>query len=120
MDSTTEAEYVDASEAAKETMWLKKFLLELQVMPSADWPITLYCYNSGAVAQSKKHRSHKRQKHILRKYYLICDFIDRGDTVVTKITSEENLVDPFTKSLLERVFEKHVSCMGLRSIPDLL
>ena len=49
-DSTTEAEYVAASEAAKEEVWLKKFLLDLQVIPSADQPITLYCDNSGVVA----------------------------------------------------------------------
>ena len=89
-------------------------------MPSAYRPITLYCDNSGAVAQSKKHRSHKRQKHILRKYYLICDSIDRRETLVTKITSEDNLVDRFTKSLPECMFEKHVSRMGPRSVPDLL
>ena len=52
-DSTTEAEYVAASEAAKEAVWLKKFIMDLQVIPSAGRPITLYCDNSGAVAQSK-------------------------------------------------------------------
>ena len=97
-DSTTKAEYVAASEAAKEAVWLKKFHL-VQVIPSADWPITLYCDNSGAIAQSKEPRYHKKQKHIERKYHLIHDIIDRGDTVVTKIASEENLADPFTKTL---------------------
>ena len=109
-----------ASEAAKEVVWLKKFLLDLHVIPSADQPITLYCDNSGTIAQSKEPRSHKKQKHILRKYHLIRDFIDRGDTVVTKIASEENLADPFTKSLPERVFEKHVNCMGLKRVPGIL
>ena len=47
VDSTTEAEYVATSEAAKEAVWLKKFLMDLQVIPSADRPITLYCDNSG-------------------------------------------------------------------------
>ena len=84
------------------------------MIPSAYQPITLYCDNSGAVAQSKEPRSHKKQNHILRKYHLIRDFIDRGDTVVTKIASEENLAAPFTKSLSERVFEKHVNGMGLK------
>ena len=49
-DSTTEAEYVAASEAANEAVWLKKFLMDLQVIPSADRPITLYHDNSEAVA----------------------------------------------------------------------
>ena len=84
-DSTIEDEYVVASEAAKEAVWLKNFLMDLQVIPSADRPITLYCDNSGAVAQSKEPRYHKKQKHIERTYHLIRDTIKRGDTVVTKI-----------------------------------
>ena len=104
-DSTTEAEYVAASEAAKEAVWLKKFIMDLQVIPSAGRPITLNCDNSGAVAQSKEPRYHKKQKHIERKYHLIRDIIERGDTVITKIASEENLADPFTKALPVQVFE---------------
>ena len=118
-DSTTEAEYVAASEAAKEAVWLKKFIMDLQVIPSAGRPITLYCDNSGAVAQSKEPRYHKKQKHIERKYHLIRDIIERGDTVVTKIASEENLADPFTKALPIQVFERHVDSMGVRRLPDL-
>ena len=117
-DSTTEAKYVAASEAAKEAVWLKKFLMDLHVIPSADQLITLYCDNSGAVAQSKEPRYHKKQKHIERKYHLIRDIIERGVIVVTKIASEENLADPFTKTLHVRVFEKHVDYMGVKSLPD--
>ena len=34
-DSTMEAEYIVASEAAKEAVWLNNFLLDLGVVPSA-------------------------------------------------------------------------------------
>ena len=33
--------------------------------------------------------------------------------------TEENLANPFTKTLLVRVFEKHVDYMGVKSLPDL-
>ena len=58
-------------------------------------------------------------EHIERKYHLIRDIIERGDTVVTKIASEENLADPFTKALPVQVFERHVDSMGVRRLPDL-
>ena len=75
VDSTTEAEYVATCEAAKEAVWLKKFLMDLGVVPAAQSPITLYCKNSGAVAQSKEPRNHGRGKHVERKYHLIREIV---------------------------------------------
>ncbi|RVW98285.1 Retrovirus-related Pol polyprotein from transposon TNT 1-94 [Vitis vinifera] len=115
-DSTMEAEYVAASEAAKEAVWLINFLLDLGVVPSVQSPITLYCDNSGAVANSKEPRSHKRAKHIERKYHLIRDIVQRGDVVVMKIASKNNLADPFTKSLSSTTFERHVEGMGVKVV----
>ncbi|GFS37982.1 hypothetical protein Acr_00g0055040 [Actinidia rufa] len=66
-DSTMEVEYVAAYEVAKEAVWLKKFLLELGVVPLAKGPIILHCDNSVAIAQSKDSRDHKKGKHIERK-----------------------------------------------------
>ena len=65
-DSTTEAEYIVASEAAKEAVWIRKFIYELGVVPSCSSLIDLYCDNSGAIAQAKEPRSYQKSKHILR------------------------------------------------------
>ena len=35
VDSTMEAKYIATSEAAKEVIWLKNFLMDLEVVPSA-------------------------------------------------------------------------------------
>ena len=51
-DSTIEAEYIAASDAAKEAMWICKFIQELEVVPSIESPITIYYDNSGAVANA--------------------------------------------------------------------
>ena len=59
-DSTTEAEYIAASEAAKEGVWIRKFLIELGVFPNASSPLDLYCDNSGAIAQAKEPRNHQK------------------------------------------------------------
>ena len=66
-----EAKYVAASEPTKEAVWLRKFLIDLKVVPNMDKPLTLYCDNSETVTNSKEPRSHKRRKHIERKYHLI-------------------------------------------------
>ena len=109
-----------ASEAAREAVWLINFLLDLGVVPSMQLPITLYCDNSGAVANSKEPRTHKKGEHIERKYHLIRDIMQRGDVVVTKIASVDNLADPFTKSLPAKTFDRHVEGMGVRCVASWL
>ena len=90
------AEYVAACEAAKEVVWLRKFLSDLGVVRMEQVPITLFCDNSGVVAQSKDPRNHKKGKHIERMYHIIRDIVTRGDVVVAKIKSANNLTNPFT------------------------
>ncbi|KAH9723681.1 hypothetical protein KPL70_007198 [Citrus sinensis] len=61
IDSTIKAEYVATSEAAKEAIWLRKFLQNLEVVPVVTAPLKLFCDNGGAVAQSKEPRNYKKQ-----------------------------------------------------------
>ena len=112
-DSTMEAEYIAASEAAKEIVWLKKFYSDLGVIPEMDKLLVLFCDNTGAIANSKEPRSHKRSKHIERKYHIIREYVARGDVKVMKIATEGNLADLFTKTLPEATFDKHIKEMGL-------
>ena len=58
-DSTIEAKYIAASDAAKEAVWIKKFITDLEVVPSITNPVDVYCYNNGAIAQAKEPRSHQ-------------------------------------------------------------
>ena len=80
----------------------------------------MFCENSGVVAQSKDPRNHNKGKHIERKYHIIRDIIARGDVVVAKIESENNLADPFTKALPQRTFESHLEEMGVRLVHNSL
>ena len=82
--------------------------------------MTLYCDNSGAVANSKEPRSHQIGKHIERKFHLIHEIVDRGNVSVCKIASEDNPADPFTKIPPARVFEGHLERLGIREMTRLL
>ena len=115
-DSTTEAEYIAASEAAKEGVWIKNFVQELGVVPSCAQPIVVFCDNNGAIAQAKEPRSHQRSKHIQRRYHLIRDIIDRGDVKMERVASAENVADPLTKALPLSVFISHRERMGLKHV----
>ena len=115
-----EAENIASCEEAKESVWLKKFYIDLEVVPNMEKPLVLYCDNGGAVEKSKEPRSHKRGKHIERKYHLIREIIHRGDVAIMKIVSEQNLAVPFTKTLPERVFTGHLEGLGLRDMSHML
>ena len=59
-DSTTKAEYIAASDAAKEGVWVKKFITDLGVVPGSEEPISLYCDNNGAITQIREPGSHQK------------------------------------------------------------
>lgn len=106
-DSTTEAEYIAASEATKEAVWIRKFRNELGVIKSIFSPVDLYCDNNGAIAQAKEPRSHQKYKHILRRYHLIRgEIVNRGDVKICKIATDANVADPLTKPLPQAKHEK--------------
>ncbi|KAJ9567138.1 hypothetical protein OSB04_003104 [Centaurea solstitialis] len=113
-DSTTEAEYIAASDAAKEAVWLRNFLSDLRVVASVSRPIDIFCDNSGAVAQAKEPREHHKSRHVLRKYHLIREIIGRGDVRICKIPMEDNVADPLTKPLARVKHEAHASSIGMQ------
>ncbi|XP_063942424.1 secreted RxLR effector protein 161-like [Daucus carota subsp. sativus] len=119
-DSTAEAEYIAASEAAKEAVWMRKFVSELGVVPSVEEPIVLYCDNNAAIAQAKEPRSHKNSKHVLRRFHLIREIIERGDVKIERVDTHNNVADPLTKSLSQIHFDRHKEKMGIRYQGDWL
>ena len=74
-DSTMEDEYVAASEAAKEVVWLRKFLMELGVIAKVIDLMILYYDNSGVVAQAKEPMNHRKGKHMERKHHLVREIV---------------------------------------------
>ena len=59
-----------------------------------------FCDNRRVIGNSKEPRSHKRSKHIERKYHIIREYVARGDVKVMKIVTEDNLTDPFASGSL--------------------
>ena len=92
-----EVEYITTSEATKDAFWYKNFAAEIGVMPLDAIP--LYCDNNGAIALAKEPRSHRKSKHIERRYHLIRDSLEKGYVEVKRVNSTDNVADPLTKPL---------------------
>ncbi|KAK1605934.1 hypothetical protein QYE76_029607 [Lolium multiflorum] len=116
--SSTESEYIAASEASSEAVWMKRFIVELGVVPSALDPLVIYCDNMGAIANAQEPRSHKRLKHIKLRYHSIREYIEDGEVKICKVHTDLNVADPLTKALPRAKHDQHQNAMGVRSNVD--
>ena len=114
--STCQVEYMDASEVANEGVWMKKFISDLGVIPSASGPMKIFCDNTGAIALAKESRFHKRTKHIKRRFNSIHHQVREGDIEICKIHMDLNAANPLTKPLSRAKHDQHQDSMGVRII----
>jgi hypothetical protein len=113
-----EHEYIAASKDTKEVVWIRNFVSELGVVPSASSPMDVYYDNSVAIAQAKEPREHKKAKHVLCHYHLIHEIISRGDVKVCKVHTDQNVVDPLTKPLPQPKHEAHLRSMSIKYLHE--
>ena len=97
--STCEVEYIAALEAANEGVWIKEFISNLGVIPSASGPMKIFCDNTGAISLATEFRFHKRTKHIKRCFNSSHDQVKEGDIEICKIHMDLNVADALTKPL---------------------
>jgi hypothetical protein len=108
--STAEAEYISASMAVKDALWVRKLLSEI-------WghvvPMPLLCDNQSALQMMTQHTSgcSGRTKHIDLKYHFIRDRYHRGEISVLFVSTSEQLADMFTKALPGTAFGKAVDAL---------
>ena len=113
--TTCEAEYIAASEAANEGVWMKEFISDLGVIPSASGPMKIFCDNTGSIALAKESRF-QRTKHIKICFNSIRDQVQVGDIEICKIHTDLNVADPLTKPLPRAKHDQHQGSMGVRII----
>ena len=116
--STTEAEYMAATEAAKECQWI------CSVTPELGWilrkPIKLYGDNQGANALTRNPESHQRTKHIDIKHRFITSLVTDGSVTVFYVPTDQMLADMFTKPLPKTRYELHCQLIGLCFTSELM
>ncbi|KAJ3475523.1 hypothetical protein NLI96_g11784 [Meripilus lineatus] len=113
--STTEAEYVALTHAAKEAIWLKNLLGEL--FPRIPFtPVTIQCDNQGAIALSKDDRFHSRTKHIDIRYHFIRNVVELKYVQTYYCPTDEMVADILTKGLPLPKAKLFTSLMGLGKV----
>ena len=95
--STTEAEYIAASHACKEAVWLKGLLGEFGRLQDN---IRLLCDSQSAINLAKNPAYHSKSKHIPIKYHFVRQVITERGVSLEKVHTKENCADMFTKPIL--------------------
>ena len=97
-----ESEYMAASEAAKEAVYLDRFAQELRMKDAA--PVSLGMDNQGARDLAYNPEHHERTKHIERRHFFIRECVENHRLRVPFVRTADNLADFFTKPLPARTF----------------
>nr|GEV05397.1 retrotransposon protein, putative, Ty1-copia subclass [Tanacetum cinerariifolium] len=86
-----EAEYIDAFDAFKEAVWVRKFIFRLGVVPTIEEPISMYCDNTGAIAIANESGITKGARHFRAKVHYLREVIEYGDIKLEKLHTYDNL-----------------------------
>ena len=107
--STTEAEYVAATEACKEALWLSYLVRDLGI---TELPI-LHCDSQSAIMLARNPVFHAKTKHIEVKYHFIRDVLDSKNIELVKVHTNNNPADLLTKGLPAERFAHCRQMMGV-------
>lgn len=87
--SSAEAEYVAASMATSQAIWLRRIFED--VGQSQEEGTERFCDNKSAIAIGKNPVCHNRTKHIAIKYHFIREAIENGEIQLTKRDNRNSL-----------------------------
>src|SRR5882724_8495631 len=110
--SSTEAEYIAGTHAAKEAIWLRTLLSEFGELQEA--PTTLLIDNQSAIAIVKNPAYHARTKHIAVRHHFLWEKYASGELSLEYIPTGEQVADVLTKGLAHEKHERFCSGMGVR------
>jgi hypothetical protein len=114
--STTEAEYMAISQAAREALWFQTLLKEISYSESEDQPITIHCDNQSCIALTKNPVYHSKAKHIDIRYHFIKENVKNGNIKVDFSGTDDMVADSLTKAVALEKFEFCRKMMGLMEL----
>ncbi|XP_074377137.1 secreted RxLR effector protein 161-like [Apium graveolens] len=112
--SSCEAEFMAATAAACQAIWLRNLLKQI----TGDFvsPVVIYIDNKSAIDLAKNSVFHGRSKHIDIRYHFIRECIERGEIIVKHVSTEFQRADVLTKSLTTVKFERMRKLLGVKEL----
>ena len=111
--STTEAEYMAATHASKEAVWLQGLCSSMGLVQGA---IRIDCDSQSAISLEKNPAYHSKTKHIDVHYHFVRDMIDDKKMLLVKVDTLKNIVDALIKSVSSEKFSWCRETMGIAGL----
>nr|GEX09766.1 ribonuclease H-like domain, reverse transcriptase, RNA-dependent DNA polymerase [Tanacetum cinerariifolium] len=112
--SSCESEFIVATTAATQALWLKRLLSKLT--HSEEDKVTIRVDNKSAIALMKNPVFYGRSKHIDTKYHFIRECVEREDIQVKFVSGEYQKADILTKALPKIKFLTMRQLIGLKDL----
>jgi hypothetical protein len=114
--STTEAEYVGLCNAAKEAVWIRKFLRDIGRGKYADgtYVTRVLGDNQSAPRLVANPEFYLRSKHIDIQYHCVRELLEDGTIDVEYVRTSEMAADCLTKPLKKGLLRANLDILGLR------
>jgi hypothetical protein len=117
--SSTDAEYMAMSKAAKDAEWFKKLFYDLgypQYLGKDPYCVELKGDNNSAINLVKNGQLSDSTKHIEIPFHYIHDLYKKGRIAVSYIPTDQMAADGLTKPLQIQPFERFKDLIGLTTI----
>ncbi|KAL0402497.1 UNVERIFIED_CONTAM: Retrovirus-related Pol polyprotein from transposon TNT 1-94 [Sesamum latifolium] len=102
--SSAEAEYIAATNAACEAVWLRRILKDMKFAQCG--PTIIFCDNMSAIAMAKNPVCHVRSKHIELRHHFFQELVNEGEISIKFINTNDQPADSLTKAITSDKFEK--------------
>lgn len=112
--SSCEAEFMAATAAACQAVWLRNLLI--QITGVTHGPVIIYVDNKSAIDLAKNPVFHGRSKHIDIRYHFIRECVGRGEIEVKYVSSNEQRADVLTKAMATVKFEQMRALLGIQNL----
>ncbi|KAJ1600143.1 hypothetical protein NDA14_002331 [Ustilago hordei] len=108
--SAVEAEFIAATEATCEVLFLKQLLRSIGIATGTP---TVYSDNTGCIQVSKDPAQHWKLKHIDTKYHFVCNNVQEGRVQIKYVDTTRNLADVLTKPIGRQAMQQARSGLHL-------
>ncbi len=103
--SSSEAEFVALSEAAKEIKFIVQVLLSISI--PVKLPVIVRIDNIGAIFLAENVMTSQQTKHIDIRYHFVREFVENGFIKIIFVRTADNTADIFTKNVTGDLHDKH-------------